>query len=41
MGFNSAFKGLITHAGRPRPKTLLPPRSKVKPEAVKAVVSSC
>jgi hypothetical protein len=26
---------------RPRPTTLLPPRSKVKPEAVYAVVSSC
>jgi hypothetical protein len=25
---------------RPRPTTLLPPRSKVKPEAVNAVVSS-
>jgi hypothetical protein len=27
-------------AARPRPTTLLPPRSTVKPEAVNAVVSS-
>jgi hypothetical protein len=37
----SNFVGRVLNGpARPRPTTLLPPRSKVKPEAVNAVVSS-
>jgi hypothetical protein len=37
-GSSAVGRGLAT--ARPRPTTLLPPRSKVKPEAVNAIVSS-
>jgi len=39
-GSSVVGRGLAGYAARPRPTALLPPRSKVKPEAVNAVVSS-
>jgi hypothetical protein len=39
-GSSVVGRGLAGYATRPRPTALLPPRPKVKPEAVKAVISS-
>jgi hypothetical protein len=39
-GSSVVGRGLADYPARPRPTTLLPPRSKIKPEAVNAVVSS-
>ena len=39
-GSSVVGRGLAGYPARPQPTTLLPPRAKVKPEAVNAVVSS-
>jgi hypothetical protein len=39
-GSSVVGRGLASYAARPRSTMLLPPHSKVKPEAVNAVVSS-
>ena len=39
-GSSVVGRGLAGYPARPQPTTLLPPRSKVKPEAVNVAVSS-